>query len=291
MRTSLESVPESERTTIDDARSPNTITILRTLVRRELSTAVINRTTLGFFFGLVAVLFAIAWFGGGMGAGYISTIIDLLTPLQLLIPVIALVFGYQAILGDKRRGVLAVLRTYPVASWQIILGVYVGRAIGLAAVISVALSFLIYPILLIEPYSPVFYATHTGVDSPMLFLRFIVLTTWFALVMLAVAVAISALAGTARTALALTGLVLLAVLFLADIALVFALSRGMIDEASLLGSLAISPLSAYRGLVLETTVAATSGTGPRAASPLASVVGLFGWWLGSLAIATLAVRK
>ncbi len=278
-------------TTTVSNRTPSAWTILRSIIKRELSTVVVGRTYALMWIGLVGILLGIAWFGGGMQSGYVSTIIDLLTPLELLVPVVAFAFGYRAILDDERRGVLDVLRTYPVASWQVVAGVYIGRAIGIVVVISTALSVLMYPIFLTEAHRPLFYATHTGADSPGLFLRFIVLTTCFALVMLAVAVAISTLVGTARTAIAVAGLALLGILFAADIALVFGLSRGFIEEASLVNSLAISPLSAYRGLVLETTVAVTAGTGPRTASPIASAAGLAVWWLGSLLVATVSVRR
>ena len=273
------------------ATTPTTFGTLSAVVRRELSTAVVTKTNAGVWFGFVAVLLAIAWFGGGMQVGYVSTVIDLLTPLELLVPVLALAFGYRALLADERRGVLDVLRTYPIRSWQVVLGVYAGRALGLVAIVATALAALIYPIFLTEAHRPVFYATHTGAESAGLFVRVIVLTACFALVMLAVAVAISALVGTTRTAIAAVGVVTFGLLFVADIALVFALSRGIVAESSLAASIAISPLSAYRGLVLETTVAVTAGTGPRTASPLASAVGLFVWWLGSLAVATVAVGR
>lgn len=275
----------------DSPRPPARARTVEHLVRRELSTALGLRAYAGLWIGLVGVFLGIAWFGGGMHVGYVSTIIDLSTPMELLIPVVAFAFGYRAILEDERRGVLDVLRTYPLSSWQIVAGVYLGRAIGLVAVVSTALSFLLFPIFVTESYRPLFYATHTGADSVGLFLRFIVLTACFALVMLAVAVAISALVSTAKSAIMTVGVALFAVLFLADITLVFGLSRGFIAEGSLVSSLAISPLSAYRGLVLETTVAVTAGTGPRAASPLSSGVGLFVWWAGSLAVAAVAIRR
>jgi len=273
------------------AETPASIGTLSAILRRELSTAVLTRANLGLWIGFVAVLLAVAWFGGGMRVGYVSMIIDLLTPMELLVPVIAFVFGYRAILADEQRGVLDVLRTYPVRPWQVVVGVYAGRAIGLVVIVATALSVLVYPVFLTEAYRPVFYATHTGSDSIGLFLRFIVLTVWFTLVALAIAVAISALVGTARTAVAAAGIAAFGLLFVADIALVFALSRGLVAESSLASSLAISPLSAYRGLVLETTVAVTAGTGPRTASPLASAVGLVAWWLGSLLVATVAVGR
>jgi ABC-2 type transport system permease protein len=265
--------------------------VLLAVVRRELSTAVLKWSSLALLFGFVGTLLGIAWFGGGVQVGYVSTIIDLLTPLELLIPVAAFAFGYRAILDDERRGVLDVLRTYPIEPWQVVLGVYAGRSIGLVGIVTAALSFLTFPILVTESYRPVFYATHTGADSPGLYLRFVVLTACFAMVVLAIAVAISALVSTTRTAIAAAGLALFALLFGADIGLLFALSRGLIAESSLVGSLAFSPLSAYRGLVLETTVAVTAGTGPRTASPLFSAVGLLVWWIGSLALATFAVGR
>lgn len=281
---------ESATDAVDWEETPSTATMLGRIVRRELSTALRLRTYAGLWIGFVGVLLGIAWFGGGVRTGYVSTIIDLLTPLELLIPVVAFAFGYRAILDDERRGVLDVLRTYPLSPWQVVVGVYLGRAIGLAAVVSTALSFLTFPIFVTETYRPVFYATHTGPDSPGLFLRFIVLTVGFALVVLAISIAISALVSTTRTALVAVGLALFALLFLADITLVFGLSRGFIGEASLVNSLAISPLSAYRGLVLETTVAVTAGTGPQTASPLFSLLGLCLWWVGSLAVATVSIR-
>lgn len=272
-------------------RTPSSWTVIRSIIRRELSTAVVGKAYFVLWVGLVGILLGITWFGGGSEVGYVSTIIDLLTPLELFIPIVAFAFGYRAILDDDRRGILDVLRTYPVSPWQVVVGVYAGRAIGLVAAVSTALSFLMFPVFVTEAYRPLFYATHTGADSPGLFLRFIVLTACFALVMLAVAIAISALVGTTRSAIAVAGLALLSLLFAVDIALVFGLSRGIIAEASLVESIAISPLSAYRGLVLETTVAVTAGTGPKTASPLASVVGLGAWWVGSLVVATLAMRR
>jgi ABC-2 type transport system permease protein len=44
-------------------------------------------------------------------------------------------------------------------------------------------------------------------------------------------------------------------------------------------------------LVLETTVSVTDGTGPKTASPLASAVGLAVWGIGSIAVATAAIRQ
>lgn len=288
---STEHPSTSEEETDISSGDPSAGTVLRRLVRRELATAMRPRAYIGVWFGLVGVFLGIAWFGGGMQAGYIPTIIDLLTPLQILLPIVAFAFGYRAILTDKRRGILDVLRTYPPSPWQIVGGIYLGRAIGLVAILSTALLFVMFPIFVAGSYRPVFYATYTGPDSPGLFLRFIALNIYFALVMLAVAVAISALVSRTRTAIVTVAMVLFLILFLADIALVFGLSREVIGEAMLIEWLPLSPLSAYRGLVLETTVSVADGVGPKTASPLASAAGLAVWGIGSLAVATAAIRQ
>ena len=270
---------------------PTTAAILRALVSRELSTAVLRRSTLLLWVGFLGVLLGIAWFGGGMQVGYTATVIDLLTPLELLVPVIAMALGYRAILSDERRGELDVLKTYPVASWQVVAGVYVGRAVGLVALVGSSLLVLLYPIFLTDAHQSLFYATHTGADSVWLYLRFVVLTVGFALVLLAVAIAISSLVGSTRSAVTAAGLGLFVLLFGADLALVYGLSRGFVDPSSLASSLAISPLSAYRSLVIETTVTVTAGTGPQTASPVAAAVGLLAWGVGSLAVAAAAIRR
>lgn len=284
-----ESEPDTARSPAEDAPSP--AALVRLLVRRELSTTLRLRTYVGLWLGLAGILLSIAWLGGGFRTGYTSMIVDLLTPLELLIPVVAFAFGYRAVLEDRRRGILDVLRTYPLSSWQVVAGAYIGRAVGLVAVLSASLLFLVLPALFSNTYRSVFYATHAGGNSIGLFVRFILLTVCFALVVLAISVAVSALVSTNRSAVLFAGLSLLAVLFVADIALVFGLSRSIIGDGSLVGSLAISPLSAYRGLVLETTITATDGTGPRAADPLASAAGLCVYGVGALAIAARATRR
>ncbi len=135
------------------------------------------------------------------------------------------------------------------------------------------------------------YATHAGADSPVLFARFLVLTVLFGLVVLAVAIAISSLVSATRSALGLSVVALVALLVGFDLAIVYGLAEGILGDADLLYSLAISPLSAYRGLVLETTVVVATGTGPQVASPLASLAGLAAWTVGSLAVAIWGVRR
>ena len=275
-----------------DARiTPDASHLLRTIFTRELRTVVRTRTFLLLGFALTAVLLGAAWVGGGLGAGYVATTVDLLTPLELLVPIVAVAFGYRAVLGDERRGELDVLETYPVKAWQIVVGVYLGRAVGLVVAILVPLGVVWSAIALSDTDVSPIYATHGGADSPVLFARLIILAVLFALVVLAVAIAISAVASAARSALALAVVALVVLLVGLDLLLVYGLSTGFLAESALLQALAISPLSAFRGLVLESVVVVAAGTGPQTAAPIASIVGLLVWGVASLAVATWSVGR
>lgn len=280
--------------TVDEAVSIRGATSRRRLGRvvgRELRTVGRTRTflVLGVAFAIVVV--GIAWVGGGVRAGYVPTVVDLLTPLELLVPIVAVAFGYRAILGDRRRGELDVLETYPVTARELVLGVYVGRAIGLLVAVTAPL-LVVGGLAVVVREEPLgMYASHVGADSPILFARFVVLTALFALAVLAVAIAISALGTGTRSVLALSVVALVGLLVGLDLALVFGLSAGFVGESSLLHALAVSPLSAYRGLVFETVVVTAAGTGPQTASPVASVLGLVGWTVGALGIAIWAIRR
>jgi len=280
------------RPVIHDGRpEPGTAHIVGTIVRRELRTVARTRSFLLLGAALTAVLLGVGWLGGGLRSGYVPTAVDLLTPLELLVPVVAVAFGYRAVLGDQRRGELDVLRTYPVASWQIVAGVYVGRAVGLVVAVLAPLAVVGGAVAVVEHDTAIIYATHAGADSPLLYARMVVLTVLFALVVLAVAIAISAVASATRSALALAVVALVVLLVGADLALVYGLSAGILGDGSLIHALALSPLSAYRGLVLETAVVVAAGTGPQTAAPLSSLLGLALWWLASLSIAAYGVER
>lgn len=269
---------------------PSSGAILSSFVRREVSTVMVTPGYVVLCVALVVVTSAVALVGGGFEAGYLSTVVDLLTPMQLLVPIVAVALGYTAILGDIQRGELDVFRTYPVRAWHVVTGVFLGRALAVAVAIGLPLLLLLVPIALTDTPRLPMYATHTGMDSPVLYLRLVVLTLLFALVMVAVAVALSALVSTARGSIAAAGVTLFVLLVGLDLAVAFGFSLGLVGESGLTTAVAISPLGAYRGLVLETAIVVTEGTGPQAAAPLASVLGLLVWGVGSLLVATLSVR-
>lgn len=275
----------SEATATPELDAPESGTLIRAVVFREVRTTVLRPTYALLLVIVSLTILGIAWSGGGVSSGYVPTIVDLLTPLQFLLPVVAVALGYQAVQIDEQSGELDVLETYPVTAWQFVSGVFLGRALGAILVVALPLALVMLPIAVLGGPTPLVYATHSGADSPWLFLRFLVLSVGFSVVLLAVVVAVSTLVSTTRTAIAAGALSLVVLLFGLDIALAYGFTAGVVGDSGLINSLALSPLSAYRGLVLETAVAVTSGTGPKTASPLAGLAGLLVWFLGSLALA------
>ena len=96
------------------------------VARREIRTATRNRGTLVLFVGLAAILLGLTWLGDGHESGFAPTVVDLLTPVELLVPVLAFAFGYRALLGDRESGELETIRTYPIASGGYVFGVWYG---------------------------------------------------------------------------------------------------------------------------------------------------------------------
>ncbi|MDQ2049992.1 ABC transporter permease subunit [Natronolimnohabitans sp. A-GB9] len=285
-------VQETETGTDRSTRSaPSPRHRLGTIIRRELRTVVRTRTFFVLALAFAAVVLGIVWVGESVQAGYVPTLVDLLTPLELLVPVIAIAFGYRAILGDEQRGELDVLETYPVRGRELVFGVYIGRAVGLLVTILVPLALVAVAVVVTESDALTVYATHTGADSPVLFGRFVVLTALFALSVLAVALAISSIVSGTRSALALAVVALVVLLVGMDLAIAYGFSAGVIGDSGLIYSLAMSPLSAYRGLVFESAVVVAAGTGPEVAAPIASLVSLVVWTVGSLAVATWALNR
>jgi ABC-2 type transport system permease protein len=279
-----------ETTAAGTADAPGPFGRINRVVGRELRTLVRTYTFAVLSVALAAVLLTIVGLGSA-SAGYVPTVVALITPLELLVPIVAVAFGYRAIVADEERGELDVLETYPVTAREHVLGVYVGRAIGLVVAVGVPLILVGASVALLREEPLRLYATHAGTDSPVLYARFVVLALAFAMAVLAIALAISAVASATRSALALVIVGLVVLLVGLDLALVFGFATRIIPDTALVHTIAVSPLSAFRGLVFETVVTAAAGTGPRTASPIASLLGFAVWTLGSLAVATLAVER
>ncbi|WP_123538428.1 ABC transporter permease [Halosimplex salinum] len=258
---------------------------LRAVAQREFDTLVRTRAyaALAVAYGLVVVALSLA---GDVG-GYVPLVLDLATPVEVLVPLLAFGFGTWSVLADAHSGELEVIRTYPVSRWTYVLGTFLGRAVGLlVAVLSpLVLVGLAVP-LVREPATSVF-VSHATVDSPTYFARFVGLTGAYALVTLALAMAVSSLSRSRRIGVAAAALVALVVIVGLDALVLLGVARGLVGGETLSIVLAASPPGAFRGLVLATATGGLLSTGPPAANAVASVVGVVGWLVVGLTAAAL----
>jgi len=253
---------------------------------RELTTVARTRALLALAGGFAALVAALAW--SAEPTGYAPLVLDLLTPVEVVIPALALAFGYRTVLGDHERGELDVVRTYPVSRATFVVGAYLGRAAALVVAV-------IVPLFGVAALVPAFggvgtdvVASHAATDSPILYVRFVVLAAAFALVVMAAALAVSATARSSRAGVAVAVALGLALVVGFDASIVAGLAGGVVGDDALGLALGLSPNSAFRGLVLATVVGGVETSAPVVDSA-ASLFGLAAWLAGSLAVATLTV--
>ncbi|ATJ84609.1 ABC transporter permease [Halomonas beimenensis] len=109
-----------------------------TLAGKEFRDGLRNRWVLAIALILAALAVGIAWFGaaasGGLGfASLATTLVSLSTLAVFLIPLIALLLAYDAVVGEQEAGTLLLLLTYPLSRPQLLLGKFLGHGLILAA--------------------------------------------------------------------------------------------------------------------------------------------------------------
>lgn len=268
----------------------SSLAIVFTLLRRELQTAA--RTRSYYLLGLAVggILLGLTLGGGGAATGYIPTVVDLLLPLEVLVPVVAVAIGYRAIPSDLDRGEVVMLDTYAVSPSAYVGAVYLGRAVVLSAIVGVALVAVGVVIAVAAAPDTGVFATHSGVDSPILFGRFLVVTLLFGNAILAVVVLASVVVATTRTAIVAAVAAVLAVVVGGEAAILLGVLDGLLSEVTLRVALGLVPNSAYRGLVFETVVGVLSAGESGYASPVISLAGLLYWTVASLGLAAGLLR-
>jgi Cu-processing system permease protein len=111
-----------------------------------------NRWVVAISLVFAVLALGLAWFGaaasGEVGFTRISTTIVSLASLAVfLIPLIALLLGYDSIVGEEERGTLLLLLTYPVSRPGLLIGKFLGHGAILA--LSTLLGFGIAALLLV----------------------------------------------------------------------------------------------------------------------------------------------
>ncbi|GAA0717501.1 ABC-type transport system involved in multi-copper enzyme maturation permease subunit [Halorubrum trapanicum] len=252
--------------------------------RRELATV---RRTPGYAVlavGLLVVLGGLVAVGGGGATGFVPAVVDLLLPTEVLVPLLAVVLGYRALFADAASGELAVIRTYPVSAAEYVLGVLLARTVALAALVGGPFALVgAYVWLTAAPDTGIF-ATHAGVDSPVLFVRFLALVLLFGAAYLSLSAAVSAVATSRRSAIALAVLALLAGILGGDLAVLRSLSVGA-SPSGIGGSVALTPNGAFRGLVFEHVIGVAFAPEGGFVDGGRAVASLVGWTVGGVAVA------
>lgn len=105
---------------------------------KEFRDRIRNRWVLAVALIFALFALAIAYFGsaqqGAVGfRGIDVTVASLVSLVIYLVPLIALVLGYDAIVGEKERGSLDLLLAMPITRFEILLGKFVGLSAALAS--------------------------------------------------------------------------------------------------------------------------------------------------------------
>ncbi|MBC7129318.1 MAG: ABC transporter permease [Thermoplasmatales archaeon] len=75
----------------------------------------------------------VSYFTKGEWQNLSSTIVGMMSFVELLIPILGLMLGYATIAGEKERGSLAILLSYPVRRWEILIGKFLGLSCVIAS--------------------------------------------------------------------------------------------------------------------------------------------------------------
>ena len=113
------------------------MTTIWTMARKEFCDGLRNRWLLAISLLFAVLAIGIAWLGAAAAGqlGFTSipaTIASLASLATFLMPLIALLLAYDAIVGEDESGTLLLLLTYPLGRGQILLGKFVGHGLILA---------------------------------------------------------------------------------------------------------------------------------------------------------------
>lgn len=98
----------------------------------------------------------LAYFGGAASGlvGFTSiesTLASLASLAVVILPLIALMLGYDALIGERERGTLLLLLTYPISAGQLLLGKLLGQALMLAMATGLGFGSAALTLLLLTP--------------------------------------------------------------------------------------------------------------------------------------------
>lgn len=231
------------------------------IARKEFSDGLRNRWMLAIslLFSVLAV--GIAWFGAAASGqvGFTSipaTIASLASLATFLMPLIALLLAYDAIVGEEEGGTLMLLLTYPLSRSQLLTGKFLGHGmiLGLATLLGFGSAAVAIAVLVPD--------VSLGLLASA-FIRFILSSTLLGLVFLAFAYVLSSRATEKSTAAGLALGVWFLFVLVFDLALltILVVTEGRISPELLPWLLLLNPTDIYRLINLAGFEAGAQGLG------------------------------
>jgi Cu-processing system permease protein len=235
-------------------------------------------------FALLAVLLTL--FGGSsLGPARVDAIVVSLTQLATyLVPLAALVYGFDSVVGAEEAGWLDVVFALPVSRSRVVFGTYLGRAGTLAA--ATLVGFGLAGAVLIAG---------AGLAQFPLFVAFLLGAVGVGLAFLALSVLVSTLAAEKTHALGGVLLVWVWFVFVHDLVALGAVASFDLSDTVLSAFILANPADVFRVLVLQQAGATGSGLGAVFAGTGLSmpvlVAALLAWCLVPVAVAGRLIRR
>ncbi|WP_254765996.1 ABC transporter permease [Salinilacihabitans rarus] len=217
--------------------------------------------------------------------GFARTVASLATLAVYLVPLVALAFGYDAIVGREESGWLGALFALPIPRAAVVVGAFLGRAVVLAG--ATVLGFGIAGAFLLREFGLAGFDAYVG---------FLLAAAGLGLAFLALAVLLSAVAREKAHALGLSLLAWAWFVLVHDLLALGLIAAFSLPDAALSAMLVANPASVFRTLVLG-GLGAAGDAGFAAAlaevglSTGALAAALLAWIVAPIALAAVAVRK
>jgi Cu-processing system permease protein len=267
---------------------------LRTIAGKEIREGLRNRWVAAATLLLALLALALAFLGsaptGEVASGRLAvTVVSLASLAIYLLPLIALLLAFDAIVGEAEQGTLLLLLAYPVGRWQVILGKFLGHAAILAFATVVGFGAAAVAVSLVQTPSAGEWRAFGGLVGGS------VLLGWS---FVALGYLISVLVAERATAAGLAVAVWLVLVVLYDMGLLGVLvatsGQGVIGDL-LPALLMLNPADAYRLVTLTgfEAAATVAGFGPatRGVSPVLAAAVLAAWVVVPLGVAGLVFSR
>lgn len=252
------------------------------VARQEYRLSVRNRWAFALtgLFAVLSVLLTV--FGGSsLGPARVDAIVVSLAQLATyLVPLAALVYGYDAVVGAEADGWLDVVFALPVPRWRVVLGTYLGRAGTLAAATLVGFG-LAGAVLVVD----------AGLVRLPLFVAFLLGAVALGAAFLAVAVLVSTVAREKTHALGGVLLVWVWFVLVHDLVALGAVAALPLPDVVLSAFVLANPADLFRVLVLQGAGATAGGLGAVLARTGLSVPVLVGALLAWCLVPVLAAGR